>query len=115
MSDFSARSVSNAKKLGLEPLVLRLQRLLNPLTTGSHIIQKDVDELEAYLWSIDRLSVPISEDAPSADALDQLVLCARSLQHDVTEIANFIALNSTALFRDEEALTTVSQMNYFDF
>jgi len=69
-----------------------------------------LDELDAYFWSVDRLCVAHGTNAKTAsppDALDQLVLCARSLKHDVTEIANFLALNSSALFKE----TDVSQQN----
>ena len=104
MVDFSSRSVSNAKKFSIEALVMKLQRLLTPLINGSQIIQRDVDELEAYFWSVDRLSVSSFQSSSPTDALDQLVICAKSLLHDVTEVANFLALNSSALFREAERL-----------
>jgi len=107
-TDFCSRTVSNAKRFGLDGLVLRLQKLLGPLSNGSQILQRDVDELEAYLWSVDRLSVGANEKEAVGDALEQLVLCARSLQYDVTEIANFIALNSTPLFQETETEGRVS-------
>jgi len=107
MADFASRSMSNVKKLGDEGLLTKLHRLLTPVMNGSQIIQRDVDELEAYFWSVDRLSVASSSGNHasknvSGDALDQLILCARSLKHDVTEISNFLALNSSALFKEDE-------------
>lgn len=69
-----------------------------------------MDELDAYFWSVDRLSLsggdvqhPSSNHlVSSSDALDQLILCSRSLKHDVTELANFLALHSTALYNKPE-------------
>ncbi|CAG7833422.1 unnamed protein product [Allacma fusca] len=106
LTDFCSRTVSNARTFSIEILVTKLQRLLNPLINASQIIQRDIDELEAYFWSVDRLSRPVDSNGrtSSSDALDQLVLCARSVQHDSTEIANFIALNSKAFFLDQERL-----------
>lgn len=82
----------------------KLHRLIIPIMNGSGIIQRDVDELDGYFWSPDRLSVSSGshEKNASGDALDQMILCARSLKHDVTEIANFLALNSSTLFRDQQ-------------
>ena len=117
MVDFCSRSLSNGKKFSIEAHVIKLQRLLTPLINGSQIIQRDIDELEAYFWSAERLSRPAGggdgkqnskNNVTPSDALDQLVLCAKSLQHDVTEIANFLALNSTALFRETERLNAAA-------
>jgi hypothetical protein len=110
MADFASRSMSNVKKLGDEVLLAKLHRLLTPVINGSQIVQRDVDELEAYFWSVDRLSVSpgTHEKNISGDALDQLILCAKSLKHDVTEISNFLALNSTALFREDDPTTATS-------
>jgi len=79
-----------------------MQRLLTPVIDGTQIIRKDVDELDAYNWSIDRLSAAENSGRNiSGDALDQLILCAKSLKYDATEIANFLAYNSTVLFSTE--------------
>lgn len=110
MIAFCTRSISNAKKPGTETiLVAKLQRLLTPLIKSSQIIERDVEELEAQFWSIDKLCIrnynhdgSKSLDEQTIDVLDQLVLCAKSLTHDVTEMANFIALNSTTLFREDQ-------------
>jgi hypothetical protein len=115
IAEFATRSLSNAKKVGDELLVTKLHRLLTPVMNGSQIVQRDVDELEAYFWSVNRLSISPGgqneKNNASGDALDQLILCARSLKHDVTEIANFLALNSSTLFREQDVAVSVKSLN----
>ncbi|CAL8133119.1 unnamed protein product [Orchesella dallaii] len=118
MADFASRSLSNAKRLpdDSSSISVRLHRLLTPVINGSQIIQRDVDELEAYFWSIDRLSISNGDSSNnhmngSGDALDQLILCSRSLKHDVTELANFLALHSTALYKEAERQSLVQNQN----
>lgn len=102
LSDFCSRAIFNAKKCGDVQIMKKMQRLLTPVIDGTQIIRKDVDELDAYNWSIDRLSAAENSGRNiSGDALDQLILCAKSLKYDATEIANFLAYNSTVLFSTE--------------